>query len=273
MSGCKVHVSIDEKEYFWIVVENKKIANMNATREDICKISRTSYYNPTNICPRCREEKEREGKKITERSILYPGNSRRGKNKESGAEEWVCSRHWGIDYQRYNAESQNNIKKSLSGSRTGYLDPESETGKGNKTQKLIYILYGWTDLNEKNDNHRVLIDFMDKDGNLYQVKGRRYDSKYRGWNTGGNVENEWYKNYKDTVLICISEDGKIIEEIYKIPFEKEIKGKRKGIGIYKYDKEGFKFEGEWYEQYRVKDKEELKNTNIIWNKIGEDDEN
>lgn len=259
MSRCKVYVAVDEKNYFWIIIENKEIININATREDICKISRTLYYNPTNICPRCREENERDGKKITERSILYPGNARR-----SNTEEWICANHWGINYQRYDVNSINNIKRSLSSIRTGNLDPNSATYKGNKIQKLIHILYGWIDLNEENDNYRSSIDFIDKEGNLHQVQGRRYDSKYRGWNTGGNLENEWYKKYADLVFICKSEDGKIIEEIYKIPFEKEIKGLRKGIGIYKYDIKGRLYEGGWYEPYRTKNKEELVRSNEIW---------
>lgn len=83
MSICKINVSTDEKEYFWIIVENKKIINMNATREEIRKISRTIYYNPTNVCPICREEKE-----ITDRSILYPGNARKYKDGD-GVEKYV----------------------------------------------------------------------------------------------------------------------------------------------------------------------------------------
>lgn len=103
-------------------------------------------------------------------------------------EKYVCSKHWGKDYQRHNVDSTNNIKKSLSGIRTCQLDPDSATGKGNKTQRLIHVLYGWIDLNEKNDNYQTSIDFVDKDEKFHQVKGRRYNSKYRGWNTGGNIE-------------------------------------------------------------------------------------
>ena len=68
------------------------------------------------------------------------------------------------------------------------------------------------------------------------------------------------------VLFCLSRDRKIIEEIYKIPFEEEIKGKRKSITISK--NRSRKSETlYWYEKYRIKDEEEYKNANGIWQKI------
>lgn len=60
---------------------------------------------------------------------------------------------------------------------------------------------------------------------------------------------------------CISKDGRIIERVYIIPWTEIIK--RKGISVYKNPTKGIL----WYEKYRLKDEEELKNVNKIWNKI------
>ncbi len=78
-----------------------------------------------------------------------------------------------------------------------------------------------------------------------------------------DFEGEWDKDYEDIILVCKNKDGKIIEEIYRIPVKKEIKKKRKNITIVKYPSRGIP----WYEKYRIKEPEELIKANEIWKKI------
>ena len=156
--------------------------------------------------------------------------------------------------------------KLLSNRRTGNQDPNSSQAEGYRTEKLVKELYGWKNLNEKYNNYITPIDFIDKDGRSHQTQGRQY--RYGSYHFT-YFERDWYKNYVDVILICKSSDGKIIERIYRIPFEKEIKKKRKSIGIYKnptIDRYGSLYIP-WYEEYRVTDEDELKKVNEVWKKI------
>lgn len=69
MAKYRMSVSIDEKNFFWIVIDNGKFIR-NPTNEDIKKTKLISY-NSTNICPICRKDNN-----ITDKSILYPKNAR-----------------------------------------------------------------------------------------------------------------------------------------------------------------------------------------------------
>jgi len=265
MTKYKVYISIDEKEYFWVIVENGKVINRNATREELEKITtKVRYYNKTNICPTCRKENN-----ITDNSILYPKNTchRIDKNGKD-TEEWVCCNHRRRDHQRYNPNSQHNIIRSLANYRTGNQDPNHESTKADRSQELACKLYGWEDLNKKNDNNEVPIDCYDPNtGLLHQIKieSLEYDKGWFGWRFS-HLEEEWHKNYEDITFFCMSEDGKIIEEIYKIPFKNEIKGKRKSVTISKSRLRNSKTLY-WYEKYREKDEDELKKANKIWQEI------
>lgn len=125
MTKYKIYVSIDEKNFFWIIIENGNIINKNPTREELGKITRTISYNKTNICPICRKENT-----ITDKSILYPGNALREKDRYGNkTEERVCNNHWNIDYQRYDHNSRNNAIKSVADIRTGNLRSCSGSAK------------------------------------------------------------------------------------------------------------------------------------------------
>lgn len=76
MAKYKISVSLDEENPFWIVVDNGRFIR-NPTEEDL-KCTRSITYNLTNICPRCREEWEKDGIELTDKSILYPKNALRG---------------------------------------------------------------------------------------------------------------------------------------------------------------------------------------------------
>lgn len=52
MAKYKISVSIDEKNFFWIVVDNGKLIK-NPSEGDL-KNAMLKSYNKTNICTKCR---------------------------------------------------------------------------------------------------------------------------------------------------------------------------------------------------------------------------
>lgn len=263
MTKYRISVSIDGENFFWIVVDNEKFIR-NPTKEDLMGTKLKSYNN-TNICPRCREGYEREGCKLTDKSILYPKNALRERDIV-GNETCVCKKCYSRDdyIERFKVGHR----------RTGNLDPSSNQAKGDNSQELACILYGWVDLNKKNDNHNSPIDCYDpKTGLYHQVRGKslrvinRYitvegeEIYYEGWMLGG-LEIEWgKKKYEGMVCFCFSEDWEIIERIYR-PLWEEIM-RVKGITVYKNPI----YVIPWYEKYRVTDEDELKKANDIWAQI------
>lgn len=211
-------------------------------------VLKTMYYNDTNICHRC-------GKNFDD----IPGNPRKEyTEKGEWTGKWDCKNC----YEKYDSNSTRNVIKSVANCRTREQNPDHSTTKGDKSQKLVCELYEYEDLNEKNNNYTSPIDCYDhKKGSFHQVKGKWYDPINRYWGFC-NLEDEWNKEYEDMACLCISEDGKMIERMYRIP-SNEI-NKRKTISIVKYDSKGILYEGGWYEQYRVTD---LKKANEIWKKI------
>lgn len=125
-------------------------------------------------------------------------------------------------------------------------------------------LYDANDLNKENDNYNCLIDHWCKELGFFQTKGRLYYPVRRWWYFS-DLEGDWYKEFNKLVAYCASEDGKVIERIYEFPKEEIIK--RTGIAIYKNPSRGI----QWYEQYRVKDEERLKEANDLWKKILEEE--
>lgn len=255
--NSRIFVSIDENNSFWIVAKNGKIIK-NPTKKDL-QGTILRRYNDTNICPICREEWKRDGKELTDKSILYPQNTcvledKNGKNK------WICVRH----HQRYNPNSQHNLIKSVADRRTGNLCPNSEQAKGDKGEELLCTWKGYINLNKKFDNYRTRIDCLDENtGEYYQVKIVYYSSVRKRWDQDftllQNSISEGYR-FKTLYLFCISEDGLIVERLYEIP-EKDIRSRSCHIAIYENSINS------WYEQCRFTDKDELKKLNDIWKEI------
>lgn len=212
------------------------------------------YYNRTNICDECKVEK------------LRSGNARREYNeKEKWTGRWLCEK-CGNKHRQKLHNSHNYLMKQLRNIRTCNQDPNSTQAKGDNSQELACILYGWEDLNKKYDHYSFPIDCYDpKTGLYHQVKERYFSSTYQRWSFG-RLEREWKKKYEYMVCFCKSQDGNNIERIYKFP-EKEIKV-RTGINIVKNptDSHGNSIIP-WYEKYRITDGDELKKANDIWNDI------
>lgn len=224
MSKYRISVSIDGENFFWVVVNNERFIR-NPTTEDRTG-TKLIYYNKTNICDLCRENNN-----ITDKSILYPKKAYRGyNNKRNWTEKWLCQSCWNKErYKR--GETHANLQKLLEDCRTGNLDPYCNTAKAIKSQTLACRLYGWEDLNEKYDNYMSPLDCYDpKTGSYHQVQMRHYISEKGYWPFNGFAD-EWKKIFEDMVCLCISENGNIVERIYKFPWKEIIE--RTGATIYK----------------------------------------
>lgn len=232
-------------------------------RDVFYKNTRKIVYNETDTCDNCRE--------LGISTKLIPGKAVREKCKNGfHTGRWLCTKCYGkIHYHnfgKYDPDNQWNSLRRVVNCRTGNLDRNCSTAKGTKSQKLACILYGWEDLNEKNDNYKVPIDCFDsKTGLYYQVQGHNYNSLEGLWSFT-HFDREWKKKYKSMVCFCLSEDGKIVERIYIFP--KEEIDKRTIIGVYKSSADRWGNQKiHWYEQYKVKDEELLKRANYIWKEI------
>lgn len=268
MSKYKISVSIDGENFFWIVVSNQMLIR-NPTKDDLIG-TKVKYYNKTNICSRCREDKN-----ITDKSILYPKNAQREYDKNGNwNEKWLCFRcyrhdHW-VNVESKYSDSHNNIIKALSDRRTGNLKDshnifgdncEELTCRWRSTVTTIPV----ENLNKKLDNYMTSIDHsLDSELGIIQTKGRLYNSYHQMWVFSG-LEREWNKIFNYEICYCVSKDGKKIERLYIFPKE-EIK-KRTSIGIYKNPLRKI----QWYEEYRIKDEKILELVNKLWQEIIEGD--
>ena len=252
MSKYRILVSIDEKEYFWVLVDREMLIK-NPTKGDL-KGAKLKTYNKTNICPRCRTENN-----ITDKSILYPKNVSRDKTGE-----WVCIRHYIRDYERHDPDSKNNLMKSLRDRRTGNLnDPDNVLG--DNCQELTCRWRGIKDLNKENDNYNSPIDHSrDHEIGIVQTKGRRYDPIQGRW-PFGNLEKDHDKDFDFMICWCVSDDGETIERGYIIPKKEIIKTTY--ISIVKNPVRRGSSITPWYEQYRIKDDNILRKINEIWKEI------
>lgn len=180
--------------------------------------------------------------------------------------KYLCKKHYYENYDRnvrkFNPDSNHNIVKALTGSRTGFLNPKSNTGKAIKFQKLTCRFFGVKDLNLENDNYCSPIDHSRHTTlGILQTQGRflqTYIGHQGGWNFSC-LEKEWAKEFDHIMLWCADKNG--IERGYIIPKNEIIS--RKSISIVRNPSRGI----QWYEQYRITDEKILKEVNGIWQKI------
>jgi hypothetical protein len=260
---------VDGKPSIWVVVdETGKIVNRSPNKDELKGLkrspekdgrsnSRRKYpYNPTNICDKCTEDNN-----VTDSSILRLGNAYREHNKD-GIEtgRWICHKC----HEKYDPNSANSLMKSVRNVRTGNQDPNHTNVLGDNIQELACILYGWEDLNKKFDNYKFSLDCYDPKTELYhQVQGRMCSTE--GWGFKG-FEDEWNKKFMTMVCLCISEDGKKVERIYKFSWIEIMR--ITGVTIYKNPTNSHgNPKIPWYEEYRETDENELKRANKIWKDI------
>ncbi len=174
-------------------------------------------------------------------------------------------------YEKFDPNSKGNIIKSIGNRRTENLDPNSSQAKGDIFEELTCRWRSTVstvpveNLNKKNDNYTrgTPIDHtIDSELGIIQTQGRLYDPYNTRWSFSG-IEREWKKKFDVMICYCANKDKTLIERIYIIPFKKEIKDKRKSIGIYKNPNTW----PPWYERYRIKDKKILDHVNKIYQMI------
>lgn len=283
MTKYKISVSFDEKNFFWIVVDKQRFIRA-PTKEDLMG-AKIKSYNKTNICDRCKEEKDRNGVELMDKSILYPGNAIKEKDKNGN---WIrrfdCRNCYMIDYNK-EYKNYENILKPLAGRRTGNLNDHRNIFADN-CQELTHIWIGVEDLNKKNDNYNSFYDhdaipkhiyvilgneLIDLYGKIPQTKGSllinmgNYANTnetimyYKGWSF--YVHREINKIFDVIICYCANKDGDLIDRIYIIP-KKEIII-RTAIRITRNPSRG----PQWYEQYIVQDENILIKVNEIWRKL------
>lgn len=271
MSKYRMSVYIEEKNFFWIVVDRGKLIK-NPTEEDL-KGTKIISHNKTNICVICRKDGN-----ITDKSILYPGNVLRDTDKNGNkVDEFVCKTHGAMHYARYNPNSQSNAIKALRDRRTGNLHDPSQI-LGDNCEDLTSRLFGVKRLSIEYDKYSMLpydhdpiskhtsIKIGDKSEDLYgkilQTKGKRLS--YGAWNT--RVDREHDKKVVILIFYCINIYGKIIERIYIIPGEDILKTTSIYITKNPTDSRGNPITQK-YEKHRVTDKDLMRRANEIWRKI------
>lgn len=207
MTKYKISLSLDEKNYFWIVVDNGILIRY-PTKEDL-KRTKLLTYNKTNICPICRKENN-----ITDKSILYPKNTR--KFNIGGELIWYCERHSGI-YRQKLPNSGHNIIKLMAKCRTGSLGIESTVGKGIISQATVAKTLCIEDLNIKNDSLRCHIDMRNERYGGIDVKAESPDGTNRwDFHTSRKIHCDTY--------ICLGMDRgwKNVDAVLIIPNEGRI---------------------------------------------------
>jgi len=275
----KINVSFDGINFFWIVIdENGKIIR-NPTEKDL-KGATDKSYNPTNFCPRCREEYERgDISELTDKGILRPGNARRVTDKVGNkTDEWVCSIH-GLRYYNHSPDGILTLQKSLRDRRLGIQDPESPNAKGDKGELLTEKVFGIKRLSIENDHYNGPLDhppilnsiIINIGGKLVDLSEKIPQTKIAYYSRDVGTSGGWYFKYRTTeynkpydimILWCVSEDGLNIERGYIIP-KLEIK-KRTSVAIVKNPSKGV----QWYIPYRIEDKVLIdKKANNSWKEI------
>lgn len=275
MTKYRIHVSFDEINFFWVVMDNGMLI-ANPTKEDLYG-TKLKKYNKTNICDRCREEN-----KITDNSILYSGNARTELDKGGNwTGKWDCPRCW----QDFDPNSQDNLIKSVRDRRTGNLHNPDQIFADN-CEELTSKVFGVERLAVKYDKYSKLpydhpaiaghISVMigDKLVDLYgkvpQTKGASLLIRRQGileseyWHS--SLKNEHNKEFDVLMFYCVSKDGKLLERIYIFPSWEIIN--MTGIVIHKNPTRisGRRF-NRWYELYRIVDEEFLNRVNEAWKKI------
>lgn len=166
------------------------------------------------------------------------------------------------------------MTKSLANCRTRNQNPNHSVTKGDRDLDIICELYGYVNLNKKYDNYTTPIDCIDEKIDLfYQVKGSCCKARKYYFSS---LEREWKKQYKAMILVCKSNDGKKIEEIYIIPVEEIKERKLKTLHICKNRLKNSKILY-WYEKYRIdgaKREEDIRRANeILQRKLDEENRN
>ena len=157
-----------------------------------------------------------------------------------------------------------NRETFLSDRRTGNINPNCSSAKGDLFEELTCVWRGVKSLNKENDNYCSPIDHSrDPELGIIQTQGKFYNSYNQIWEFG-NVWRDHNKDFSVMICYCTNKNGTIIERIYIFPKKELIN--RHSITITKFPLRNSDTLY-WYEKYRVTDEEEIKKVNKIWKKI------
>lgn len=221
----------------WVVVNNKgKIMNYEPNKYNLKDtfIWDLSYvYGDT--CDKCKT------------GILNIKNAFREYSKDGDwTGRWLCKVCYDIVYNRYR-DMRITCCRSLT------LSNDCTTAKGNNFEELTHIWRGVEILSIENNHYTGPFDHSrDQKLGTIQTKGS-YGSEFY-------TNNEIEKRFDYLICYCASRNGKIIEAIYIFPISEVIC--RHGINITLNSSRS-----SWHEKFRVKDKDELKKVNKIWQDI------
>jgi len=214
-------------------------------------VKNMKYYNKTNTCDICGIDFKEIGR--------YPLRQYNKTGDWTG--KWLCNKCYKRDEYK---------ERYICYRRTGNLDPNCASAKGDKFEGLTHRWKGVKILSEENDNYTGPLDHsVDFEGKIPQTKGKFYDARNRVWaQTFTGEYNAIIRGFEFDYLIfyCASKDGKIIERIYIIPSWEIIKRKSIGVSKNPTDSHGNPIIP-WYDEYRVKDEETIKKVNEIWKTI------
>lgn len=220
------------------------------------------YYNRTNTCDICADNFKLSGHGMPYREYNEKGD---------WTGKWLCHKCYMKVFNRRPGHG-NSIIKELRNHRTNNLDPNSAQYFGDRCEELTSIWRGIKCLNKENDNYNSPIDH-DRDIKLgvLQTKGAiqsilllkdiyYYKCYYFSFKNDNNerLDNK-NKRFDNMICYCVSEDGKVIDNIYIFPYIEIIN--RQSLKIVP------EFENGWYKQYRVESNKILELVNKIWRDI------
>lgn len=272
--SCRI---IDGKPKWVLVDESSSIVNKNPSKEDLKgirgiprdKTARGNYIIGT-ICYKCIEEN-----RVTDNSILHPKNANREidiNRNETG--RWICDRCKAKNYNDL-PNSYKNIMKPIRSCRSGNHNPNHEIAKADLTQKLTVIWRSTIstvpieDLNKKFGHNTPIDHSRDSELGIIQTQSRILRNISSYITTKGKIRyyegygftfiNDYGKEFDHMICYCVDKDNNI-KEVYIFP-KKEIITMT-GTTILKDHSKNI-----WQEKYRLKDEEELKIINKIWEEI------
>lgn len=183
-----------------------------------------SYHNDTETCETCGTKFE-----------LTTGHPRREYKKGIWTGRWLCTNCW---------QKGERKERFLANRRTGNLDPNSPSGKGDIFEEITCRIFNVTNLNWENDNFCTPIDHSRHPVlGILQSKGAIYNPREKFWGNSG-LYYEHGKEFDNVIFYCVKYEK--IVRIYIIP-RKEVMNR---TGIYVYENPARYV---WYERFRVKD--------------------
>lgn len=242
---------IDGKLILVIVDKDENIVNRVPNKDELKGLKYEIYnarhikHNETNTCDRCGTY------------LLIGGNPHREYEKGEDTGKWLCNKC-------YCSDSYKIVAKSVSGRRTGFINQNCTSGKGDIFEEITCVARIIDNLNYENDNFNSQIDHSrDSEYGILQTKGSSLlnyrGRQYWGFCTRGIVNmciRDDNKIFDNVILYCMDKEMKNVLRVYIIPYEEVSVRTKINININS-------SKNSWYEKYRV----DYKLYNDVYHKI------